>query len=275
MESKTTSNNSNKESRHCEERSDAAISPIAFFDSGVGGLTVYKKLKELLPNENYLYFGDTKNVPYGEKTPEELLVIADKIFKFFESKHAKAVVMACNTTSAVVYDKIKAKYNFKIYPVIQSVAGVLAELPVKRLGVFATKATVESGAYSRAIPCKEVFEIAPPEWVQMVESGNINADLVRKPLEKMLAFNPEKIVLGCTHYPYLLPVLTQFAPADMFIDPAYYFAKFIASSLLPNVGEGGRRPDEGFYVSANPENFVKAAKMFYEVKNIPDMIQLQ
>ncbi|MDR1327880.1 MAG: hypothetical protein LBJ74_05690, partial [Heliobacteriaceae bacterium] len=187
---------------------------------------------------------------------------------------------------------LKDNYNFKIYPVIQSVAGVLAELPVERLGVFATKATVNSGAYSREIqklcPCMEVLEIAPPEWVQMVE-GSVplslwergrgeGLDLIRKPLEKMLKFKPEKIVLGCTHYPYLLPLLTQFAPADMFIDPSTYFAQYLASALLPKVGEGARRADEGeenFYTSSSPENFVKAAQMFYKVENIPDMIELQ
>ena len=86
--------------------------PIALFDSGVGGLTVFQKIKKLLPDENYLYFGDTKNMPYGEKTEEQLIEYADKIFKFFETKNAKAVVMACNTTSAITYEKLKNNYNF-------------------------------------------------------------------------------------------------------------------------------------------------------------------
>ena len=89
--------------------------PIAFFDSGVGGLTVFSKVKKLLPNENYLYFGDTKNMPYGEKTEDELICFADRIFRFFEKQNAKAVVMACNTSSAVTYEKLKNNYNFKIW----------------------------------------------------------------------------------------------------------------------------------------------------------------
>ena len=89
-------------------------SPLAFFDSGVGGLTVFDKVKKLLPNENCLYFGDTKNMPYGEKNEEQLIEFADNIFKFFEEKGAKAVIMACNTTSAVTYEKLKDKYKFKI-----------------------------------------------------------------------------------------------------------------------------------------------------------------
>ena len=101
----TTSNNADK------------YSPIAFFDSGVGGLTVLNKVKLLLPNENFIYYGDTLHVPYGEKTKEQLLEYSLKILDFFESKNCKAVVMACNTTSSVIYEDIKDKYNFKLYPI--------------------------------------------------------------------------------------------------------------------------------------------------------------
>ena len=83
-------------------------------------MTVFAQVKKLLPNENYIYFGDTKNMPYGEKTPEQLVEFAVNIFDFLKSKNVKAVVMACNTTSAVVYDKIKDKYPFEIYPIIQA-----------------------------------------------------------------------------------------------------------------------------------------------------------
>ena len=124
---------------------------MAFFDSGVGGLTVFEKVKRLLPNENTLYFGDTKNMPYGEKTEEQLIEYADKIFKFFETQNAKAVIMACNTTSAT-YEKLKDNYNFKIYPIIQSVCSTIAgQNNIKKLGVIATPATINSHAYSREI----------------------------------------------------------------------------------------------------------------------------
>ena len=125
--------------------------PIAFFDSGVGGLTVYAKLKALLPQENYIYFGDTKHMPYGEKSKEELLEYADKIINFFIKNNAKAIVMACNTTSSVIYDDIKNKYNIKIYPIIQSAAHILAQLPIQKIGVFATPATVKSDVYKKEI----------------------------------------------------------------------------------------------------------------------------
>ena len=253
---------------------------IAFFDSGVGGLTVFDKVKRILPNENYLYFGDLKNSPYGEKSTEELIQIADEIFKFFENKDAKAVVMACNTTSANTYDVLKNKYKFKIYPIIQSCAEVIAQLPVEKIGVFATEATIRSGVYKKELkkhnPDLEVFEMSCPPWVQIVEQGlqNDPASIacVQAYLEKMLKNKPEKIILGCTHYPYLLDILKKFAPREIFIDPAEYFAELIKEDLiLNNLLNDESKGSEQFFVSANPEGFKNASSIFYELKGLPSL----
>lgn len=210
--------------------------PIAFFDSGVGGLTVFAKVKKLLPNENYLYFGDTKNMPYGEKSEKQLIEFADRIFKFFEKQNAKAVVMACNTTSAITYEKLKDNYNFKIYPIIQTVCATLAGLDgVKSLGVIATPATINSHAYSKGIAKynkdMKVYELAAPNWVRIVEEHRIHQpqsiEQIKEILEVMKENNPDKIVLACTHYPYLLDVLKKFLPEDKYIDPAIFFAQSI------------------------------------------------
>ena len=253
--------------------------PIAFFDSGVGGLTVYTKLRALLPEENYIYFGDTKHMPYGEKTETELLEYADNIFRFFESKNAKAVVMACNTTSSVIYDKVKDKYNFKIYPVIQSAAKILSQMNAKTIGVFATKATVNTNGYKREIQKYNrdinVVQIACPEWVRIVEEHRVNAPQsilqVKEKLDEMAEFKPDKIVLGCTHYPYLLKVLSKFVPEEVFVDPAIHFAQFIKDDLeaqnMLSVSDG----TEEFYVSEDPQNFKDSAKMFYDLKDLPKL----
>lgn len=255
--------------------------PIGFFDSGVGGVTVFEQVKKLLPDEDYIYFGDTKNMPYGEKTEEQLLTFADNIFKFLERKKVKAVVMACNTTSAIVYEKLKNNYAFEIYPIIQSAAKMLAELNVKRIGVFATPATINSHCYKKEIekhnPDIEVIEIACPKWVKIVENKEENTDFakeaVNEKMNEMQKFNPEKIVLGCTHYPYLLNVLSQFAPQDTFINPSVEFAKIIKNDLqhkgLLNTSDGKKY--EKFYVSANPEKFQLSASMFYEIKEAPEI----
>jgi len=256
--------------------------PIGFFDSGVGGLTVFAKLKKILPNEDYLYFGDLKNSPYGEKSKDELIRITDKIFKFFEEKGVKAVVMACNTTSANTYEDLKDKYKFKIYPIIQSSASIIAKMPIKRIGVFATEATIKSGAYGKELrkynPNLEIFEQCCPPWVGIVEEKAQEKPqsiaYVQSYLGKMLQNHPDKIILGCTHYPYLLNVLAKFLPKDMFIDPAQYFAEFIKDDLgINGLLSQNTEGSEQFFVSANPEKFQKAASMFYPIKELPTLVK--
>ncbi len=256
--------------------------PIAFFDSGVGGLTVFAKVKKLLPNENFLYFGDTKNMPYGEKSEEQLIEFADKIFRFFEEKNAKAVVMACNTTSAITYEKLKNNYNFKIYPIIQTVCSTLAELDgVSSLGIIATPATINSHAYSKEIAKYnkgiKVYELAAPNWVRIVEEHRIHQpqslEQIKEILDIMKQNNPDKIVLACTHYPYLLDVLKEFLPEDKFIDPAKYFAQCIKEDLKKRNLFGFEHTYEKFYVSSNPENFKIASELFYKLDKLPELIQ--
>lgn len=254
--------------------------PIAILDSGVGGITVFEKLKKLLPNENYIYFGDLKNFPYGEKTYDELLEFTTKNFNFFKEQGVKAVVMACNTTSATVYDELKNNYNFKIYPIIQSCASIIAKLSVKKIGVFATEATIKNGAYGRELkkynPDLEVFELACPPWVKIVEEKAQNKpesiEAVKFYLENMLKNNPDKIILGCTHYPYLLEILEKFAPRELFIDPSEYFAQYIKSDLEANgLLNESNQGSEKFFVSANPEKFKEAASLFYSLKELPEV----
>lgn len=257
--------------------------PIAFFDSGVGGLTVFSKVKKLLPNENYLYFGDTQNMPYGEKTEDELICFADRIFRFFEKQNAKAVVMACNTSSAVTYEKLKNNYNFKIYPIIQSVCESLANLDgVKNLGIIATPATINSHAYSKGVKKynsdMNIFELAAPEWVRIVEEHRINdpqSQIQIKNILNIMAENqPDKIVLACTHYPYLLDVLKKYMPAETFIDPSVFFAQNIKKDLTKNGLLGDKFEYEKFFVSSNPENFKVASELFYKLDKLPELTNL-
>ena len=216
-------------------------------------------------------------MPYGEKTKAQLIEYADRIFKFFQEKNAKAVVMACNTTSSVIYDDVKDKYGFKIYPIIQSCAKILAGLPAKKIGVFATNATVNSNVYRQEInkynPDMEVFQIACPQWVKIVEERRIEKSMaeIKSKLDEMMIYNPERIVLGCTHYPYLTKALSMFVDKNMLIDPAVHFAKFIRDDLRESGLLGNGLSNEEIYVSSNPENFKESAKMFYELKDLPKL----
>ena len=214
-------------------------------------------------------------MPYGEKTKDQLLEYSKKIFEFFEQQQVKAVVMACNTTSAVVYEDLKDKYNFKLYPLIQSVTKIIASQNFKTIGVFATPATVKSKAYSKWIkiynPEINVVEIACPDWVRLVESNTVNSpqayNVIKSKVEEMLAYNPDKIVLGCTHYPYILGVLSEFVDKNIFINPASDYVNFIKEDLsnLNLLKSDDSLGKDTFFVSTAPENFIRASKCFYDV----------
>ena len=256
---------------------------IAFFDSGVGGLTVYAKMKELLPNEDYIYFGDLKNSPYGEKSKDELIEISKRIFNFFKKQDVKAVVMACNTTSATAYEPLKDNYDFRIYPIIQSCAKEISDLNSKTICVFATEATVKSHAYKKYINQNNkdinVIEIACPSWVKIVESNKIfdteSEKEIKKYVDKALEFNPDKIVLGCTHYPFLTDVISKFTDKKKILNPAEIFVEYIKNDLAQNsMLKDSPCGQETFYVSDYPDKFRHAGSMFYKLEKSPQKFEI-
>ena len=255
------------------------VLPIGFFDSGIGGLSVLSRFRQSLPNENVIYFGDTIHLPYGNKSKEELIGYANNILNFMESKRVKAVVIACNTSSAQAYDTIKDSYSFPIYPIIQTCAKAIAVNNYKKIGVFATEATVKSGKYSAELKKYnsniDVKEIASKNWVGIVEktSKNLQEDIahIKDEIELMLEFAPDKIILGCTHYPYLMSELEKHAPKELFIDPAEIFVKYIKHDLttLKLINQSNTQGNEEFYVSSNPNEFINNAKIFYDIHKLP------
>ena len=254
--------------------------PIGIFDSGVGGLSVYSELIKLLPDEDYIYIGDTKNSPYGTKTKEELIDITRNIFEFFKFKKVKAVVMACNTTSALTYDTLKNEYDFKIYPLVQNVSETIALMDYHRIGVFATKATVDSHAYKNYLqkinPDISVFETACQEWVSIVEQSKMfelsSIGNIKLQVDRMMENNPDKIILGCTHYPYLLSILSRFAPKEKFINPAVYFAQYICNNLdRADMLNKKHNQETIFYVTENPEQFKTASQIFCKADNVVEL----
>lgn len=272
-------------------------SPIGFFDSGVGGLSVLARFRKALPNESVIYFGDTIHLPYGNKSKEELVGYAKNILDFMQSKGVKAVVIACNTSSAQAYDEIMkniSPYPFPIYPIIQTCAKSIGVNNYKRIGVFATEATVKSGKYSEELKKGnsniQVKEMASKNWVGIVEKTSLHIEQdkaqIESEIKEMLEFKPDKIILGCTHYPYLMNEFVKYAPKELFIDPADLFVSYIKSDLYKknllsdshNTVVGQALPDnsniEQFYVSSNPEDFVQNAKIFYDVKELPEIVKM-
>lgn len=243
---------------------------IGIFDSGIGGLSILKELECVMPDKHYIYFGDTKNLPYGTKSKEEIIAFTEDIIKFFLSIGVKDIVMACNTSSALAYDTLLKKFEgvVTIHPLIQTVAKDIAKY--SHIGVMATEGTVKSFKYTQEIiknnRYAEVFEVECTGLVEIVENGlyeDIQSfELVKSKVDKLLEKNVEKIVLGCTHYPYLMPILERFADRDMFIDPASILCKHVKNLLSEPAVDNKKE----FFVSSYPERFIESAKVFYSVE---------
>lgn len=242
-------------------------SPIGVFDSGVGGLTVVKEMSKHLPGERVIYFGDTANVPYGDKDPARLIRLADSIVSFLVANGVKAVVDACNSTSAVALDYLRGKYEVPFVGVID--AGVRAALENTKngkVGVIATKATVESQAHKRAAekldPKVRIFGRACPLFVPLVEEGKTDCPEVEAAAEMYLAFlqdaGIDTLILGCTHYPFITAVIRRvLGDRVVLVDPAENTAKELKVLLKGEIREDRVIPfsEHKYFVSGDPVAF--------------------
>ncbi|MFN5163008.1 MAG: glutamate racemase [Cyanobacteriota bacterium] len=215
---------------------------VGLFDSGLGGLTVLRQVNALYPHSPCLYLGDTARVPYGQRSNEEIRAIAAEVVHWLRHQGVDVLVMACNTTNALALDVAVAEGGVPVVGLIDSVA---AELNSDRVGVLATSATAASGAYRRAIhacrPSATVTEIGCPAFVPLIEAGDLDSPELRRAasqyLEPLLAASVDTIVLGCTHYPLLRPLLADLLPPNVqLVDPALAAAQRLGP-LLGSLGD--------------------------------------
>jgi glutamate racemase len=242
--------------------------PIGILDSGVGGLSVASKIFTHLPHEEILYFGDTANVPYGDKTPQQLRAIVFRILDFFQSRDAKAVVMACNSSSAIVLDDARMRYPMPIFGVIEpAIREALTRSRQKRIGLIANLVTVSSGAHQRMMTRisgngVRIHPQACPQLVPLVEEGILTGQEADRVLMEYLhpleARGIDTLILGCTHYPFLEESIRKILGKEVaIIDPAEH----TALSLRDMLREKGMERDAGepsrheFMVSGDPERF--------------------
>ena len=243
-------------------------SPIGVFDSGVGGLTVVAALRERLPDESILYLGDTARLPYGTKSQQTVLRYTRTTIDFLRQRGVKAVVVACNTASALAVPYLDL--DIPLWGVIEAGAERAAAVTSGRVGVIATESTVQSDAYARALlrlrPELEVTSKACPLFVPLVEEGWYDdpiAELVaRRYVEPLVASGIDTMVLGCTHYPLLVPVLSRVAgEAVKLVDSASSVADRVARDLA---AAGLTREDAGggdlhAYVTDTADRFARLA----------------
>ena len=182
---------------------------IGVFDSGIGGLTVLKRLIDKYPNNEYIYYGDTMNIPYGDKTIDELKVLSSNIIDFLIKKEVDLIVIACGTISSNLSTYLKEKYDIKIIDIISPVINYLNNSNYEKIGVIATQATINSKVFSNNIN-KEVIEKACPKFVPLIESNNLNElnncfNIYLDDLKRC-----DLIVLGCTHYPIIKAEISKY-----------------------------------------------------------------
>ena len=247
--------------------------PIGVFDSGVGGLTVFRALERRLPNESLIYLGDTARIPYGTRSPATVQRYALEDAAFIQSKNVKAIVIACNTASALAADLLSRECSVPVVGVIKP--GARRAVALTRsgyVGVIATEATVASGAYEQAMLDErsglEIISRACPLFVPLAEEGWLDHPVTRQVAEEYLAelraSRVDTLVLGCTHYPILRPVIEAVMGSKAYVDSGEAVADEIASLLEER---GLRRtadepPSEQFYVTDSALRFRRVAELF-------------
>ncbi len=248
--------------------------PIGVFDSGIGGLTVLKALAEAMPGESFVYFGDTARVPYGTKSEPVIKQFSLQNSLFLLKHEVKYIVVACNSASAVALDFLQKRLSLPVMGVIEP--GVKAALQVYRerpVGVIGTGATIKSGAYQRELrklkPGIMVAAAACPLFVPLAEEGLTEGDIPRRVAEHYLAplkaENVATLILGCTHYPLLKPVIADFMGADTaIIDSAVSTAEYVKAELaVRGLIEHSGGGEIKFFASDISAEFSEVSRRFF------------
>lgn len=246
-------------------------SRIGLFDSGVGGLTVLREMYRQMPNESLLYFADSARLPYGKRSPSEILQFVREILDWMCSQDVKMIIMACNTSSALALETVRKEYDIPILGVVLS--GAKAAVKVgQRIGAIATEATAKSHAYRQAIqeinPKTEVWEIPCPQFVDLIEQNQLYTEYTRQVakeyLKPLIAKNIDTLIYGCTHYRHLDKTIRSLLPSSVqIIDPAEHIVLAAKKelSVLGLTNELFPLPTS-FYVSGSPEQFANLSQQW-------------
>jgi len=242
-------------------------SPIGVFDSGVGGISVLKAIREQMPEESVIYFGDQGHVPYGSRSMEQIQTFSEAITRFLLAQGAKIIVVACNTASAAALKYLREKFPDVPFVGMEPAVKPAAEYTqTGKVGVLATPATFQGALYASVVERfangVELLQDTCPGLVQQIEQGNLDGEETRRILEEallpMLEQNIDTVVLGCTHYPFVIPLIQRIvgdAKRVRVIDPAPAVAKQARRRLEARGMRKGStsRGDIKFYTSGNPE----------------------
>ena len=249
--------------------------PIGIFDSGIGGLTIAHAIKNKLPNESLIYFGDTKHLPYGEKSEQAIKDYSLKIAEFLKKNNCKAIIIACNSASSTAYNHIKKNINsIPIYNVIDPIVSFISKKYFnKKIGVIGTKATIQSGIYENKILEKNsslsVASLETPLLAPMIEEGFFNQEISSTIIKNYL--NDKKLdkidilVLACTHYPLIQNEIISFYNKIDVINSSEIIADYIHEELYKSkLLNQANKPKFNFIISNFTESFSNSANVFFK-----------
>ena len=252
---------------------------IGVFDSGLGGLTAVSALRRILPNENIIYLADTKNVPYGDKSRNELVALAESDVNFLLSKGVKLILIACGTVSSTLTQEQMQKYGVRVVGVIAPAAEAAVDKSKNRkIGVIATAASIKSGAYKKKMleieQSLEICAVACPKLVPLVESGKTEGEQVREALceylEPLKEAGVDTLVLGCTHYPLLKKEIGALLPEATLIDVGERAASEVKDYLIEQDMLSQSGGEVTLFASGDCEDFKEKASRFlgYSIEKV-------
>ena len=254
--------------------------PIGIYDSGIGGLTVLKKLLEVMPNENFVYFADNINLPYGEKTQQQIINYSKSIMHWLEDKvQAKLIIAACHTSSSLALQQLEKDFLVKIigtiYPIINH---IIKNNRIEKIAIIATPASANSLMHEKILYDAgfkgKIKTISCPEFVKLVEAEQSNPLEIKKYCNEYLAnlkeFSPDTLIYGCTHYPFLSNIIEKILPENVsYIDPGSFIAKE-AKEFLKQDNSSTDKGSIQFYCSRKDKNLFE--RQIQRLMNNRDLI---
>ena len=237
--------------------------PIGIFDSGIGGTSIWKAIHQLLPNEQTIYLADSKNAPYGQKSKQEIIALSMKNTELLLEMNCKLIVVACNTATTNAVKELRAKYSIPFIGIEPAIKPAATHSKTQRIGILATQGTLNSELFNKVVEKYQdtkIIEQIGHGLVQLIENGKINSpemsQLLRDYLTPMIDANIDYLVLGCSHYPYLIPQIEKILPPHIrIIDSGEAVAKQTYAVLNEKVGlsSASIKSHPVFYTNTNPK----------------------
>jgi glutamate racemase len=240
-----------------------STNPIGLFDSGIGGTSIWKEIHTLLPHEDSIYLADSKNAPYGQKSKDEIIALSFKNTRFLLDNGAKMIVVACNTATTNAIKELRDAFNVPFIGIEPAIKPAAIHTQTKAIGILATKGTLSSELFTKtASGFKDIHIVEQVGYnlVALIENGQLNSEemhsLLHQYIQPMIEANIDHLVLGCSHYPYLIPQLREILPAGVkIIDSGEAVARQTKKLLEEHnlLNTGIEKSTQAFYTNANPD----------------------